>query len=203
MVSEADEKLREMAAHRGFKLMRSRRRKEGGDFGLFGLTDAAGNPILGIEKDGVSATYADVESYLRGQLHADWTASAGTPKKTLARRPKRPPPPPRHKPDIANLLKPLPSAKAGEIFTDLLTRPGFRIERIVSHGQSTPDDQPMIQDRDEWVLLLEGAAGIRIEGSEVVSLAPGDHLLIPKGKPHWVAWTATDRPTVWLAIHFN
>ncbi|UYY58301.1 cupin domain-containing protein [Sphingomonas sp. S2-65] len=204
MVSEADQKLREMAAHRGLKLVRSRRRKEGGDYGLFGLQDAEGKPVLGIKGKVLSATYEEVEGYLRGQLHADWTRSAGPRKKTLQRQQERQPPPkPRYKPDVANLLKRLPAAKSAEVFTDLLTRPTFRIERIVSNGQSTPNDQPMIQDRDEWVLLLEGAAGIRIEDSEIVSLSPGDHLLIAKNQPHWVAWTATDRPTVWLAIHFD
>lgn len=204
MVSEADQKLREMAAHRGLKLIRSRRRKEGGDYGLFGLKDAEGKPVLGIESASVSATYEEVEDYLRDQLHADWTRSAGTRNKTLRRQPdSQPPPKPRYKPEIANLLKRLPAAKSAEVFTDLLTRPTFRVERIVSHGQSTPDDQPMVQDRDEWVLVLEGAAGIRIEDSDVVALSSGDHFLIPKGQPHWVAWTATDRPTVWLAIHFD
>jgi len=46
----ANEALRDMATHRGFKLVGSRRRKPGGDFGLFGLTDAGGEPVFGIEK---------------------------------------------------------------------------------------------------------------------------------------------------------
>jgi len=104
---------------------------------------------------------------------------------------------------IANLLADLPDASAGEVFTELLERPGIRIERIVSRGQSTPEDAPMVQDWDEWVLLLEGAAGIRIEDSAVVALAPGDHLLIEKGQKHWVTWTAKDRATVWLAVHLG
>ncbi|NYT40541.1 cupin domain-containing protein [Sphingomonas sp. R-74633] len=90
-----------------------------------------------------------------------------------------------------------------EAFTDLLKRPGIRIERIVSRGQATPEAEPMEQDWDEWVLLLEGAAGIRVEDSAVVELAPGDHLLIEKGRKHWVAWTAKDRATVWLAVHLG
>ncbi|MCD2324098.1 cupin domain-containing protein [Sphingomonas sp. IC-56] len=204
MVSEVDEKLREMAAHRGLKLVRSRRRKPGGDYGLFGLKDAEGNGVLGVENNGVSATYDEVESYLRNRLHADWAQSAGTPTRRFPRRQDSvQPPKPRFKPDIVNLLKSLPSAKSAEVFTDLLATASFKVERIVSHGQCTPEDEPMVQDRDEWVLLLEGAAGIRIEDSKVVSLSPGDHLLIAKGQPHWVAWTATDRPSVWLAIHFD
>lgn len=102
-----------------------------------------------------------------------------------------------------NLLAGLPDAYAGEVFTDLLQRPGIRIERIVSRGQATPEDAPMVQGWDEWVLLLEGAAGIRIEDSAELRLAPGDHLLIPAGQKHWVTWTARDRPSVWLAVHLG
>ncbi len=103
----------------------------------------------------------------------------------------------------ANLLADLPDAGAGEVFTALLRRPGIRIERIVSRGQATPEDAPMVQDWDEWVLLLEGAAGLRIgdEGERV--LRPGDHLLIERGRRHWVTWTAGDRATVWLAVHLG
>jgi uncharacterized cupin superfamily protein len=59
----------------------------------------------------------------------------------------------------------------------------------------------MVQDRDEWVLLLEGGAGMRIEDSAEIRLEPGDHLLIEAGRKHWVTWTDTDRATVWLALH--
>lgn len=103
----------------------------------------------------------------------------------------------------ANLLADLPDASAGEAFTELLRRPGIRIERIVSQGQATPGDAPMVQDRDEWVLLLEGAAGLRIEGEDALALHPGDHLLIAAGQRHWVTWTAGDRATVWLAVHLG
>ncbi|OSZ68197.1 cupin [Sphingomonas sp. IBVSS2] len=103
----------------------------------------------------------------------------------------------------ANLLADLPDAGAGEIFTELLRRPGIRIERIVSQGQATPEDAPMVQDWDEWVLLLEGAAGLRIEEGDELVLHPGDHLLIAAGQRHWVTWTAGDRATVWLAVHLG
>jgi cupin 2 domain-containing protein len=104
-------------------------------------------------------------------------------------------------PEIANLFAPLPSTAAGEVFTALLDRPGVRIERIVSGGQATPEDQPFVQDADEWVVVLQGSAAIRLEGQAEAALAPGDHLLIPGGTRHWVTRTAT--PTLWLAIHLG
>lgn len=108
-----------------------------------------------------------------------------------------------NQPVIANLFAPLPSAAGGEVFTELLARPGIRIERIVSEGQATPADAPFVQDEDEWVVVLAGRAAIRLDGHDEAVLEPGDHLLIPGGTRHWVTRTDPDVPTVWLAVHFG
>jgi mannose-6-phosphate isomerase-like protein (cupin superfamily) len=201
---QKDGALRDMAAHRGFKLVKSRRRKAGGDFGLFGLKDGAGKPAFGMEGDALTASAEEVEAFLRDATRATWTKSAGSAKRRKATPPPpapKPKPKPRFKPKVANLLEKLPAAKRAEAFTELLSRPGIRLERIVSRGQATAEDAPMVQDADEWVLLLEGAAGIRIEDSAEISLAPGDYVTIAAGQKHWVTWTAKDRATVWLALH--
>ena len=101
-----------------------------------------------------------------------------------------------------NLLTDLPDAAAGEVFTELLVRPGCRIERIVSQGQVTPPDMPYQQGHDEWVLLLAGAARVAMAGAEI-ALSPGDTLFIPAGCVHRVTFTDPDRPTVWLAVHLS
>ncbi|KQU30136.1 cupin [Methylobacterium sp. Leaf94] len=101
-----------------------------------------------------------------------------------------------------NLLANLPDAAASEVFTELLARPGCRIERIVSQGQVTPPDEPYRQAHDEWVLLLAGAARVALADSEV-ALGPGDTLFIPAGCVHRVTFTDPDRPTVWLAVHLG
>ena len=101
-----------------------------------------------------------------------------------------------------NLLNPLPDASAEEQFADILTRPGCRLERIVSQGQTTPADRPYVQGHDEWVLVLAGGARIDTAAGET-ALSPGDHLLIPAGVAHRVTFTDPDRPTVWLAVHFE
>lgn len=210
MPNETTDKLREMAAHRGLKLVASRRRKPGGDFGKYGLNDAKGEPVFGIGKDGLAASAGEIEDYLRGAASNAWSKSAGSakarprPKAEAEPKPKpRPRPKPRFKVKVANLLAGLPAAKRTEAFTELLARPGVRVERIVSRGQATPEDEPMVQAQDEWVLLLEGAAGLRIEDSNEVELRSGDHVWIARGQKHWVTWTARDRPTVWLAVHLD
>lgn len=85
----------------------------------------------------------------------------------------------------------------------LLSRPGLRIERIVSTGQASPPDFWYDQPADEWVILLAGSAGLLVEGEPEHVLAPGDHLLLPAHARHRVTWTDATQPTVWLAVHFG
>jgi cupin 2 domain-containing protein len=101
-----------------------------------------------------------------------------------------------------NLFDGLPCEAGEELFTELLSRKGVRIERIVSTGQSTPADKPYNQKFDEWVLLVSGSAGLWIEGEGERDLRPGDYAFIRARRCHRVTWTAKGEPTVWLAIHF-
>jgi cupin 2 domain-containing protein len=103
-----------------------------------------------------------------------------------------------------SLLDGLPArALDAEQVTPLVERPGWRIERIVSTGQVTPQGEWFDQDSDEWVLLVAGAARLYIEGEpEERTLAPGDFVLLPARCRHRVTWTDTASPTVWLAVHF-
>lgn len=78
-----------------------------------------------------------------------------------------------------------------------------KIERIVSSGQTSPEDQWYDQEHDEWVLLLEGNAIITFEDAEEVSLIKGDYILIKAHEKHRVTYTSTHPPCVWLAIHGN
>ncbi len=104
--------------------------------------------------------------------------------------------------EVSSLFAGLPERRQPtEEFTDLLTRPGVRIERIVSTGQSTAFDDWMEQGWEEWVLLVSGRAGLTLEGRPPMTLTPGDHLLIPAHARHRVDWT--DTPTVWLAVHLG
>ena len=102
-----------------------------------------------------------------------------------------------------NLLHGLPvRALAEEIVDTLLDWPGIvRIERIVSTGQSTAEGEWYDQESDEWVLLVEGAARLRIEGEdEDRALGEGDWIMLPAHCRHRVTWTQVEPPTVWLAI---
>lgn len=104
-----------------------------------------------------------------------------------------------------SLLRPLPSEPlADETVETLVERPGLRIERIVSTGQATPEGEWYDQETDEWVLVVEGNARLRIEGeARDRELSAGDFVFLPAHCRHRVAWTDEVRPTVWLAIHFR
>jgi len=105
---------------------------------------------------------------------------------------------------IRNILAQLPRDLSQEIFETIAESDSVRIERIVSNGQATPQGEWYDQERAEWILLLTGSAGLLFEGQEEPQrLAPGDHLLIPAGCRHRVAWTDPALPTVWLAVHFS
>ena len=97
----------------------------------------------------------------------------------------------------------LPQLAAEELFTELLSRKGVRIERIVSTGQSTSEDKPYNQEYDEWVLLVSGSAGLWIEGKGERDLRPGDYVLIPARHSHRVTRAAKGEPTVWVAVHIT
>ncbi len=99
-----------------------------------------------------------------------------------------------------NLLVDLPVALSTEETTLLLQGEQVRIERIVSCGQSSPPGFWYDQDEDEWLLLLTGCGAIEFADGRIVILTAGDTLLIPAGERHRVASTATDEPTVWLAV---
>lgn len=91
-----------------------------------------------------------------------------------------------------------------ERFETLLERPGIRIERILSKGQITPENQWYDQHEDEWVVLLKGRARLTIEGNaEPISLGPGDGVFLPAHCRHRVEWTDPDDISLWLAVHLS
>lgn len=83
----------------------------------------------------------------------------------------------------------------------LLDRPGARVERIVSTGQTTPPGQWYDQAGDEWVALLAGRATLRLGDGSLIEMVQGDWLVIPAHVRHRVEATSADPPCVWLAVH--
>lgn len=106
--------------------------------------------------------------------------------------------------NYGNLFRTLPAASGVEVFEELICGGAFRLERIVSTGQTTPPGQWYDQTQHEWVLLLAGAARILFEdATEPVELQPGDWIHIAAHRRHRVAWTQGGCETVWLALHYS
>ncbi len=104
---------------------------------------------------------------------------------------------------MANILANIPDHLPAELFETLVRTDGVHIERIVSRGHRSPEKGWHDQDRNEWVLLLEGAARLVFEDGEVAEMAPGDWLEIRAHRKHRVAWTDPQQATVWLAVHYR
>lgn len=102
-----------------------------------------------------------------------------------------------------NLFENLPTQLPSEFIEVLAEGDSVRIERIVSTGHATDPDNWYDQERDEWVVVLKGEAKLRFDDGELVTMLPGDHLLIPAHQRHRVEWTTPDEPTVWIAVFFE
>ena len=89
-----------------------------------------------------------------------------------------------------------------ELFQSVISSKDLSIERIISTGQKTPDGQWLEQDKNEWVILLQGESGIEFSDGLVRELCKGDYLLIPGNTKHRVVRTSHEPPCIWLAVHY-
>lgn len=98
-------------------------------------------------------------------------------------------------------LPPGAGAAAEELVDVIVDSAEVRVERIVSCGHTTPPGQWYDQDRDEWVVLLQGKATLEYEDGIERTLGAGDHLLIPARVRHRVHATSTGPCCIWIAVH--
>lgn len=102
--------------------------------------------------------------------------------------------------EFGNIFAKIPDASNEEVFEIILNSEHIKIERIISKGQTSPENFWYNQDWGEWVLLLQGYAIIEFENEQIIEMKPGDYLYIPPNKKHRVNFTAPDIETIWLAI---
>lgn len=84
----------------------------------------------------------------------------------------------------------------------------MRFARIVSTGQSSPPGFWYDQAEHGFVLLLAGAANLRIAGEagatdELLHLTPGAWVDLPACRRHRVGATQAEPATVWLAVFWG
>jgi len=88
-----------------------------------------------------------------------------------------------------------------ELFEPLIPDRGVLIERIISSGQSTPEGEWYDQERDEWVVLLQGEAILAYGDGRIRHLFCGDYVFIPAHEKHRVERTSVHPSCIWLAVH--
>jgi cupin 2 domain-containing protein len=103
----------------------------------------------------------------------------------------------------SNLFKSIPQEIPEEIIETIFCSGKFRIERIISKGQSSPENFWYVQDENEWVMVMQGKAKLLFENEEKpVLLLSGDYINIPAHLKHRVEWTTPDEVTIWLAVFY-
>ena len=100
--------------------------------------------------------------------------------------------------NVINFLDNIPPQSKDELFETILTNGNIKVERIVSYGQTTPEDFWYDQDEDELAVILKGSAKIKYDDGKIDNLKVGSSLFIKAHKKHQVVYT--ENPTVWLAL---
>ncbi len=102
-----------------------------------------------------------------------------------------------------NIFKNITKNPDKEIFEDIISKDGIKIERIISHGQTSPKKGWYNNKKDEWVMILKGKAILSFKNGTDVKLKKGDYINIPPHTKHKVSWTLPDEETIWLAVHYQ
>ncbi|BBO78758.1 cupin [Desulfosarcina widdelii] len=104
---------------------------------------------------------------------------------------------------MGSLFENIPAELPDEIFETICAANWVKIERIVSNGQASPEGFWYDQEGNEFVLVVKGSAGLKIEGEDdIVTLRAGDYFNIESHVRHRVEWTDASCETIWLAVHY-
>ena len=104
---------------------------------------------------------------------------------------------------IGNLFSAIPDFLPEELSEELVAAKDIKVERIVSKGHASPDGFWYNQPQHEWVMVVKGAARLRIKGSEEpIELSAGMYINLPAHLKHRVEWTKEDEETIWLAVFY-
>ena len=100
-----------------------------------------------------------------------------------------------------NIFEKIIVDKTEEFFFEIFKNETIKIEKIVSNGQTSPENFWYEQEKSEFILLLEGFAILEFENREV-ELIKGDCLNIEAMEKHRVKFTSLNEPTIWFAVFY-
>lgn len=101
------------------------------------------------------------------------------------------------------ITDPVSDKTDGESFEQIVSGENITIERIVTNDSFETPGIWYDQDKDEFVVLLQGKAELEFENHEILALNQGDSLMIPAHQVHRVRQVSTSPNCIWLAIHAN
>ncbi len=105
-----------------------------------------------------------------------------------------------------NIFDNIPIDKKNEIFFEILHSKNVKIEKIVSNGQKTPKNFWYNQDKNEFVIILEGFSKLEIKEDGIIKeieLNKGDYIDIKANVEHRVSYTCEENPTIWLVVFYE
>ena len=102
---------------------------------------------------------------------------------------------------VKNIFNATGGAPGKEDFLTLLESEGVKIQRIVSHAASSPENFWYEQSHIEWVLIIRGEAALEFETGQRIEMKEGEYLTIPPHARHRVDETAPE--TIWLVVHLT
>lgn len=108
---------------------------------------------------------------------------------------------------VKNIFKIEKYPENQEIVEILKENNDVKIEKIISKGQTT---DWMIQDKEEFVVLVQGKAVIEFEKNDKnekkiiqkVELTAGDSIIIQKYEKHRVSYTSSDPCCIWICVFY-
>ena len=104
---------------------------------------------------------------------------------------------------MGSLFEDIPTELPDEKLETICATDRVKIERIISKGHCSPEGFWYDQEQNEFVLVMQGSAGLRIEGeTDIVCLEAGDFVNIGAHVRHRVEWTDSSRETIWLAVYY-
>ena len=99
--------------------------------------------------------------------------------------------------------KPENTKDVPEVFETIFKNRDILIERIITNGSLKTPGEWYDQEKDEWVILIQGSAIIEFKSGKIANLMKGDYILIPAHTKHRVNQTSENPNCIWLTIHGN
>ncbi len=104
--------------------------------------------------------------------------------------------------EVRNIFNKTSEFLEEEFFETILETNNIKLERIFSQTHSSPPGFWFDQEKNEFVLLLQGSAQLSFDDGAKVILHPGDYIVIPSHKKHRIDWTNKKMKTIWLTVYY-